>query len=279
MTTHEIIRQEGTPYIEVTIALKRPVEVLDLVSLLSAIVHQFQKHIATSDPELAKHATVFVRDVRHGSIIFELVPYVMTLYQSVDIALTIDAFVKRVREVIDGYSSGRLIPDATKSDLKSFHDVVKAIAKDENGSLRIESAQYYQTKSTKRSEFKFDSSSARPALESIERQQRTIDLPAHEVFQNVLLIFWQSNVADSEAGKRTHEKAIIESISKKPLAVVYETEMAKERIKHETAHGDRNIYKLGFYVDCYVERVRGKPVAYKIAAVRDIIEIELPDEP
>jgi hypothetical protein len=200
----------------------------------------------------------------------------MTLYQSVDIAVTIDAFVKRFRDVIETYGSGRTIADISKSDLISFHDAVRAIARDENGSLRIESAEYHKTKSTVRSQFKFDTSIAKPALEQIEHQRKTIDLPAHEVMENVLMTFWQSNVADGEPGKRTSEKAVIEAVSVKPLAVIYETEMAKERIKFETAHGDRNVYKLGFYVDCYVERLRGRPVAFKITGVREIID--LPEE-
>ncbi len=81
---------------------------------------------------------------------------------------------------------------------------------------------------------------------------------------------------DPQTGKRSGEKAIIEAVHPKPLAVVYETELAADRIKHETEQGDRNLYKLGFYVDCYVERLNGKPVAYRVTQVHNIID--LPDD-
>ena len=40
--------------------------------------------------------------------------------------------------------------------------------------------------------------------------------------------------------------------------------------------GERNIYKLGFFVDVNVVTKAGQPVAYRIKAVHDVIEI--PDE-
>ena len=75
---------------------------------------------------------------------------------------------------------------------------------------------------------------------------------------------------------KTGEKGIIEDISPRPLAVVYASDLARERIKSEMLSGDRNIYKLGFFVDVNVQMRAGKPVAYRIKSVRNVIE--LPDD-
>lgn len=276
MATFDLIKAEGTPFLELRLDLQRPVEVQSLTRLLNSIVSQFRSHIAAHHPDLANDAVILIRDVRKGSLIFELVPWIMSLYQAIDIGLTIDSFINRMRAVIETYASGNSVPDAKRSDVSDFMNTVKLIAQDDSGSLSLESADYHETKSTKRVSFKFDTHTAKPALERLEKDRATIEGRAHEVFENVLLTFWQSNKAETDPGRKTHEKAIIEAVTTKPLAVIYETEAARDRIKHETSFGDRNIYRLGFYVDCYVERLGGKPVAYKLTSVRDIIP--LPDD-
>ena len=58
--------------------------------------------------------------------------------------------------------------------------------------------------------------------------------------------------------------------------MVYASDLAKERIKSEMLDGTRNVYKLGFFVDVNVLERSGRPVAYRIKSVRDVIE--LPDD-
>jgi hypothetical protein len=52
--------------------------------------------------------------------------------------------------------------------------------------------------------------------------------------------------------------------------------MARERIEDEIREDEKNVYKKGFLVDCYVEKFNGKPVAYRITQIHDIIP--LPDD-
>jgi hypothetical protein len=119
----------------------------------------------------------------------------------------------------------------------------------------------------------FDTSAARRAVEEIEAQYREISAVADFDFENKLLTFFQSNRKDAD---RTGEKGVIEDISTQPLAVVYASDLARERIKSEMLSGDRNVYKLGFFVDVNVQTRAGRPVAYRITSVRDVIE--LPDD-
>ena len=59
--------------------------------------------------------------------------------------------------------------------------------------------------------------------------------------------------------------------------MVYASDLARERIKSEMLSGDRNIYKLGFFVDVNVATKGGQPVAYRITSVRDVIDLPDPD--
>jgi hypothetical protein len=268
---------EGTPYIELRICLEQPAELFMLVSAFTALGNQFDQYIKREHPNLHGAANLFVKEIRKGSIIVELIPIIQPLIQNMDVILIVDTFVTRYGGVLRRYIEGQSEGNATKSDLKDLMGQVAVIANDPNGRSSIASIIYDETKATKRVEVTFDTKGAKKARDMIERQRIAMDLPAYEVSEKVFMIFYQSNVKTPKPGKKTGEKVIIERIHKKPLAIVYETEMARERIKFETREDDKNLYKKGFFVDCYVEKSNGRPVAYRVSAVHDVIDLPDPD--
>jgi len=268
---------EGKNYIELKLELKEPAELHDLVRSFTSIANQFEDYIRKEHPNLVDETTkVYVKEIRRGSIIADLVPFIQPMIQNMDTALIVDGFIRRYGEILRKYAGGNIEEDAKKSDVKDFTGQVAAIANDTKGNIRLSSAQFHQTKNTTRVSFDFDTKEARKIEKTAQEHIKQIEAKAYEVKNNVLLVFWQSNLKDAQKGKRSGEKAIIEDVSDKPLAVVYDSELAEEKIKHETKDGDRNVYKLGFYVTCRVERLNSRPVAYRISEVHDIIE--LPDD-
>ncbi len=266
---------EGTPFIELQICLEDPPELSLLVRTLAAVGHQFDEYLRREHRELSGAARLFVREIRKGSTIIELIPQlVMPLLASMDTVLIVDNFVRSFGGTIQAYIDG-FKPQVTKSDVADFMGPVTLLANDSNGRAIISSATYHETKTTKRIEIEFDTSQAKKAIVHLEQHKHELELPAYEVFKNVLMVFWQSNKKTPKTGKPTGEKAIIERISKKALAITYESDLVRGRIKYETTEDEKNLYKKGFFVDCMVERFNGKPVAYKITQVIDVID--LPD--
>lgn len=90
------------------------------------------------------------------------------------------------------------------------------------------------------------------------------------------MAFEQSNKKDSAVGKRTGEWVKIEAISDRHLPLVYASELAEARIKHEIRESEDNVYKKGFVIDVNVEHRGGKPVAYRVTNVHQVID--LPDD-
>lgn len=90
-----------------------------------------------------------------------------------------------------------------------------------------------------------------------------------------MLVFVRTTVKPSETGRRTDLKGLIETIHSKPLSITFETDTSRQRIEDEIREDEKNVYKKGFFVDVYMEKLQGKPVAYRIVSVRDIIP--LPD--
>jgi hypothetical protein len=74
-------------------------------------------------------------------------------------------------------------------------------------------------------------------------------------------------------GKRSGERVVIDEISEKPLSLIYGSELAEQRIKHEIREADENVYKKGFVVDVNVRSVGGKPVAYAVTNIHQVIDL------
>jgi hypothetical protein len=267
---------EGTPYVELRIDLKSPAELSRLVGFFSSIANQFETYIRREHPNLKGDAQLFVKDIRQGSIIVELIPVVLPLIENMDRVLVVDGFVRRLGGLLNLYTSGQRQQDLPKNEIKDLMNAVTLIANDPEGKSAISSVEYHATKTTKRINIEFDTQGAKKAEETLQQQRAALDLAAYEVFENRMLVFVRTSVRATKTGERTDLKAIIESIHPKPLAVTYETDLARERIEAEIREDELNVYQKGFFVDVYAERLRGKPVAYRITAVRDIIS--LPDD-
>ena len=271
--TYAKLMSEGTPFIELRIYLSEPPDLLDLIGAFAAVGHQFEQYVARQYPKLQGEARLFVKEIRQGSIILDLIPHIPGLIATMDAVLIVDNFVTRYRGLLAAFIGGESPTSLSKSDTKDFLDTVRLVAKDKKGSAIISSAVFKQEGAEKHIEFQFSTQEAQQAQELLERKMIEHDRPIYETFQNVLMTFWQSNVADPPAGKKTTEKAVIEALHPKPLAITYETDEVRERIKYETREDERNLYQKGFFVDCHVERLRGRPVAYRITAVRDVIDL------
>ena len=163
----------------------------------------------------------------------------------------------------------------TRPELKDWADAVKAIATDGNGTAKIEGVTFQAGKKKIRAAFKFKSSDAREVLKTVERQQQLLEKKQHADHRRVLMRFTRSDIGDVTVGKPSGERVKIEEIADRSLPLVYGSELAEERIKHEIREADENVYKKGFIVDVNVKSTGGRPVAYAITNIHQIID--LPD--
>jgi hypothetical protein len=266
---------EGTPFIQLRINLSDPPDLMDLIGAFAAVGHQFESYAAREYPKMQGQARLLVKEIRQGSIILDLIPHIPALIATMDAVLVVDNFVTRYRALLNAFM-GRTAnppPAVSKADAKDYLNAVRLIAKDKNGSATISSAVFKQDSTETHIEFQFTTAQAKVGQQLLEQRIIEHDKSVFEHLENVLMVFWQSNLKESQAGKRTGEVVIIEKASPKPLALVYGTDLARQRIKHETEEGDHNLYRLGFYIDGYVERFQGKPVAYCVTNVRNIIPL------
>jgi hypothetical protein len=283
--TYDEIMGATRAYIRVKLDTSNPIEIGDFVSEFTSIASQYEKFVKDSYPDLVPEAHIFVKQVKRGSIIIDLIPF-LPLFGGAEVAAHLEhinavtEFIKTYREKIKKYFKRRgkaEVEGASRSDLKDFMGSIEAIAKDPKGKASLEAVVFEQAgKGRVRAALKFNTKQAVQARNQIEKHQKRLEHKGNADFQRALMVFKQSNVKSPPVGKRTGEWVAIETISDRELPLIYASDLAERRIKHEIREADDNVYKKGFVVDVNVETRGGRPVGYRVTHLHQVID--LPEE-
>jgi hypothetical protein len=266
-------------HIVLNIQTRNPIELGDFVSAFTSIASQYEKFVRSNYPDMSGDANIFVREVRAGSIEADLIPWALqglsAVVNVIEQIQIVDKFVRTYGGRLSTYIAGSKEPEATRSDLKDFMGAVSAIANDPNGRATLQAVAFEDGKKKIKAAITFTTLEARQAQVQIEDQRLMLEASASADHQRVLMVFKQSNVKDAVMGKRTGERVAIEEISPRDLPLIYASDLAEQRIKHEVREADDNVYKKGFIVDVNVQLVGGKPAGYRVTNVHQVID--LPD--
>lgn len=280
--------EEGA-HIRIKLDTDEPVALSDFVGSFVGIGSQFEKFVAREHPDLKADSEFFVKEVRAGCIEADLVSFVLpavTLLSAVDPIEIIDRgqilakFVGDLKNRISPYfNKGGRDPSATKSDLADYHKAVGAIARDPKASACIEAAVFESDGRHVRSAFKFRASDARVAEQQISEHRQEMEAKTDENQERVLLRFVRPSIEAGKPGKKGGERAIIASIHKRALPVLYASDMAEQRMLHEKMQIEGNVFRALFDVNVNVELgSTGKPMAYRITAVHAVLDDDSDDD-
>ncbi|MBB3610976.1 hypothetical protein [Rhizobium sp. BK602] len=259
-----------------------PVELRDFVGTFTSLANEFERFVDHQFPKAHSDPKMFIREVRRGSIeadiLTGLTVYALpTAAAMVDQIMVLEDFVHRWGARFKAIVSGNFAPGEleTTAELKDWADTVRAIASDPIASHKLEAATFVDGKKDIRAAFKFTAAEARTALQNIDDRRKALSKPEHDGNERVLMVFTRTDVNDADVGKPSGERVRIEEVSDRSLSLMYGSEVAEARIKQEIRDADENVYKKGFVVDVIVKLRNGKPVAYSITNVHDVLD--LPD--
>lgn len=269
---------DDAPHLILKIETKAPVELGDFVAAFVGLGSQFENFFHEEHPAERGDAKFYVKEVRAGSIIAELVPYILPAVPILAAGLAgikhandLHKFVETYGAKLSSYfKKGGRVPDASKGDISDYLKTVAAVAHDSEASLGL--AVYEDGK--QRIAFQFNTREARAAEANLIEHKDEIERTTDADHRRVLMTFTRTNVSHAKAGTRSGERVQIDAIHKRPLPIVYASILAEERIRHEIAEADDNVYKKAFDVDVNVEERNGKPIAYRIVAVHNVIDID-----
>ena len=271
---------EKDAHLVLKIDTKDPIELREFVSLFVGLGNKFEQHYAREHSVARGTAKFYIREIRSGSIIAELVPYFMPAsaglaagFAAISKANELVSFVENISKGFKFLrrTNGRL-PGASKTDLNDYLRTVEAVAHDPDASLSLA----VFDDGEKQISFGFNTQEARRAETNLLQQKREMETVDDADHQRVLMVFTRTNVAHAKTGQKSGELVEIESLHPRPLPIVYASKLAEERIRHEVADADENVYKKAFDVDVNVELRGGKPIAYRLVAVHSVID--MPDQ-
>lgn len=272
---------DGRPFIRLKLDVDQPIELSEFVSAFTSLAAEYERFSREKDPETASTAAMFVREVRQGCIVAELIPVLGAigggLIGGIAAANTLHEFVERYGGRLRAYlkPKGRL-PEVTKAELADFSQQVAAIASNPNSNLEVAAIEVENGEQTVRAAFKFKTGEAREIQNHVEDHKRELDRKDRTDHERVLMVFTRSDIHMSPVGKRSGEQVHIAAISDKPRPLIYASDLAERSIKHEITEAEDNVFRKGFVVDVNVELRGGKPVAYSVTNLHQVID--LPDD-
>jgi hypothetical protein len=249
--------------LRIEIKNRRPVEVGDFTSSLQALAEEFKSQIEARDPEIAAaDVRLYVKEVRTGSIIAELVAIAPQTLQLVSYTNAVVGFYKHMKSAYDWLSGdAEQRPALDKQSLHNLSQIVEPVAKESGSQINIGVVHGSLV-------LNVDSQRANAIQNRARKELEALAEPSKGVHEKVLLRWYQARGGDvkSKAGDR----AIIESVSK----VAVKTICANDAIKSQMILEEENPFREAYIVDVMVDTINGKPALYKILAVHDKFEPE-----
>ena len=272
------VMAESQAHLRLILDTDEPVELRDFLGAFTSIGNQAEKYVAERAPGTKAETQIFVKEVRHGSIEADLIIWpILAGMAAADHIVFLEDFVKRWGNRVRAFVEGRKEEQPkTPRDLADFKDAMDTVMGDPNASHRLEAATFEDGKRKIKASFTFTSAEAKTAAVEIEDRRKELEKGDGAAHSRVLMVFTRSDVHDATLNKRSADRVLIEEISERSLAVMYSSELAEERIRHEIRDAEENIYKKGFVVDVNVRHnAKGNPIVYAVTNVHDVIE--LPD--
>jgi len=246
--------------LEITINNQKPVVLTDLTLALLGIGQQYERFIENETTEqYSAGSELFVKEVRSGSIVVELIaqtiPVVPLLWQGGSLL----EWANHAKSVI-AWLNGKLTnppKDVTKNDLKQWNNILEPVAKDHGSQMNFSISDGGQVIN----QWFITSEQANAAQNSIRREIGLLEEPDDHIQRKRIMVWYQTKFDDTS---QTGSRAVIESISKSPVKVIFENNAVKKAMLAGDSRFSKPWHELAYIVDVRVQTVQGVPKVYTI---------------
>jgi hypothetical protein len=246
---------------KLTIEIKntQPIELSALVDMFAGLGSEYNKFVSEHESfELTKQTRLYVKEVREGSQIYELVDLVPLMIPFVENASSVIEFTKKLKTVYEFFKGKtKEKPELDSGDIRNYTKIIEPIAKD-SGSQVFFNAEHQTVNVT----LQLNSLEANAIQNKLGVELLALKEPDHSTKEKEVF-YW--HVAKGDIQSQTGDRGIIESITTKDLKVIFD----KPEIKDKMLNIDGNPFHFAYVVDVKVETIEGKPAVYKIINVHE----------
>lgn len=275
--------------LELHFDIDSPVEITDLTLSFNGLARDYRKFLIDkirSNGGKIKNAEVklYVTKIESNCILAELAGgnSVMGAIVSVmDYQLIFTDYVAHVRNTINYLKGvgkkGTVDPKSvkmSKAQSKSYGDFLNVVAENGDGKFALRSLEYSDESQHRKvhARAEFSSDEALDARRGALIVSKALDYRGDADHREVLMYFHQTNLDDPKSTGATGDKAVVRSISDKPLPVHFISELDTEKIRDLKDDEDYNPLKLELRVDVNVEKGRNEePRFYRVLNIHEII--------
>lgn len=264
-----------------------PIDLAGLGASFAALARIYARHHGeTADEDAAPR--LFISKLENGSVIAEIVPYVVILGQAVqfaDSAMVVSDFTKRIGRAIRAFSGDTPAVEAlpslpSKEDSRDLREFMKPVTGRIGAELKIAHARFERTDGDKRTliEYAFTEDALNRAALTIDAElnapegvllDEAPDDNSTSPMNEVMLFLQQASRAAGKEAGRTADRAIVPTVSPKALPVYFQKDAGD--LKSQMI--DDNALKSTFIVDIDVQKIGGEPRGYMVTHVhRTIID-------
>lgn len=243
----------------------QPIELLDLTASLYSLGEEYKRFVASSELGVTGGLKLYIKEIRAGSIITDLVALAPLALPFIEQTKTIIEYGKHLKSVYDFYAGKKTDekPNLDKTSLNHFSRIIEPVAKDTGSQFNI----YAENGGVVNLTMNISSSEANAAQNSIRRELDFLKEPEVGLHNKVVLYWFQARgTLTNQAG----DKGIIESISTNPVKVVFDSDKTKALLLLQAGE---NPFRSAYIVDVFVETINGKPALYKITNFHERIDI------
>lgn len=232
---------------------------------------------------------LYITKIENNCILAEFapaLPLLGTIAPILSDVNTVSDFVRNIGALIEWLKAVGKNQNLTTNDIphskkkiNNLKDVVKLIAKNEDGNLGVSAIRYEESsgEDSKILEMTFTDKDCREATYGANRALQVLESSNQADHDKVLMYLYQTNLDDPKSVGRTGDKALISSISQKPLSVYIISDVDQQRIRYELDSKEHNPLHTGFVVDVNVEKDRkGQPKIYRVIRIH-AVEHDDPD--
>jgi len=246
---------------------RRPVLASVYAQSLEALSSEYTRYLsAFHSPADAECTQMFVHQLRPGSIVSVLEPFVVGALPLFDAAKTVLEYSDYLKTIFDWALGKTEEKPRMADDARTMKDMVKIlepVARDQGAQMNIGTV---ENNGTINFTLNIGSTEANAAQNHFRRfLEPSKPLPGGE--HKMVALRWYQTRGDAKA--KSGDKARVESIYPDPVKVMFASPELKERM----VIAEAQIYHKAFIVDVSVEVVDDKPVLYVVKAYHDEIDL------
>lgn len=260
MTPINLIELDFDSKLEITINNTTPVILTDLTMALLSVGQQYEQFIENETNDQHQASTeLYIKEVRSGSIVVELITQTIPIVPLLWEGGSFVEWVGHARSVIE-WLNGKLDKppkDVTKQDLKQWNYILEPVAKDQASQMNFSASDGGKIIN----QFIINSEQANAVQNRIRREIDQMGAPDDHIQRKRVMTWYQTKFDDSSP---TGNKAVIESISKTPIKVIFENNAVKKAMLGGDKRYSNPWHELAYVVDVQVQTVQGVLKVYTV---------------